>query len=121
MANTYAIRQQAVHTTYQLSPPICSIRTMQKRLSLNKKCLRIFEKSQEKGPLAENDKTERARGLGRKTIQETGKRNQMTALRCQTGGEAENWTSPPPFGGYCTRILDTMFPSEPFQLYLLGK
>ena len=45
----------------------------------------------------------------------------MTALRCQTGGEAENWTSPPPFGGYCTRILDTMFPSEPFQLYLLGK
>ena len=65
-----------------------------------------------KAPLAENDKTERAR-VGRKTTQEIGKRNEMTALRCQTGGEAENLTFPP-FGGYRTRILDTMFPSEPF-------
>ena len=32
-----------------------------------------------------NDKTERARGLGRKTRQEIGKRNQITALRFQTG------------------------------------
>ena len=31
------------------------------------------------------DKTERAKGLGRKTREETGKGNQMTALRFQTG------------------------------------
>jgi len=34
-----------------------------------------------------NDKTERARGLGRKTREEVGKGNQMTALRFQTGSE----------------------------------
>ena len=44
-----------------------------------------MEKSQENGPLLENDKTERARGLGRKTREEIGKGIQMTALRFQTG------------------------------------
>ena len=32
-----------------------------------------------------NDETERARGRGRKTREEIGKGNQMTALRFQTG------------------------------------
>ena len=40
-ANTSAIWQQAVHTTYLLSSPNCSIRAIQKSLTL-KKCLRIF-------------------------------------------------------------------------------
>ena len=35
---------------------------------------------------AEKDKTERVIGLGRKTREEIGKWNQMTALRFQTGG-----------------------------------
>ena len=35
--------------------------------------------------MQKNDKTERARGLGRKTREELGKGNQMTALRFQTG------------------------------------
>ena len=43
-------------------------RAIQKSLSLNETGLRIFwrKKSQENGPLAESDKTERVRGLGRK-------------------------------------------------------
>ena len=51
-----------------------------------KKFLSFLEKSQENGPLQTNIKTERSRGLGRKTREETGKGNQMTALRFQTGG-----------------------------------
>ena len=66
MANTSAIWQQVAHTTYQLSSPSCSTRAIQKSLNLNEKYLSFLEKSQENGPLAENDKTERARGLGRK-------------------------------------------------------
>ena len=67
MANTSAIWQQAGHTTYQLSSPSCSTRTIQKSLPLNGKYLRIFwNKSQENGPFQKNYKTERAKGLGRK-------------------------------------------------------
>ena len=48
----------------------------------------------ERGPLAtiqkqnktKDDKTERVTELGRNTSEEIGKRNQMTALRFQTGG-----------------------------------
>ena len=36
---------------------------------------------------AENDKTERVTGLGRRTREEIAKWNQMTTLRFQTGGE----------------------------------
>ena len=36
--------------------------------------------------LAENSKTERVTGLGRRTREEIAKWNQMTALRFQTGG-----------------------------------
>ena len=39
MANTSAIRQQAAHTTYQLSSPSCSTRAIQKSLTLNEKYL----------------------------------------------------------------------------------
>ena len=69
MANTSAIRQQAAHTTYQLSSPSCSTTAIQKRLTLNES---VFfgefsgKKSQENGPLEKNYKTERARGLDRK-------------------------------------------------------
>ena len=39
-----------------------------------------------KGQQAENDKTERVTGLGRRTREAIAKWNQMTALRFQTGG-----------------------------------
>ena len=44
MANTSAIRQQATHTTYQLSSPSCSTRAIQKSLTLNEKYFRVFWK-----------------------------------------------------------------------------
>ena len=54
--------------------PVCSIRTMHTHTKLVTKNVWEFSgKSQEKGPLAENDKTERARGVGRKTTQEIGR------------------------------------------------
>ena len=43
-----------------------------------------------KGQQAENDKTERLTGLGRRLRQEIAKWNQMTALTFQTGGETSN-------------------------------
>ena len=45
-----------------------------------------------KGQQAENDKTERVTGLGRRTREEIAKWNQMTALRFLTGGRHQ--TSP---------------------------
>ena len=45
-----------------------------------------------KGQQAENDKTERVTGLGRRTREEIAKWNQMTALRFQIGGRHQ--TSP---------------------------
>ena len=45
LANTSAIWQQAVHTTYQVSSPSSSTRAIQKCLTLNAK---IFEFSGEK-------------------------------------------------------------------------
>ena len=45
-----------------------------------------------KGQQAENDKTERVTGLGRRTSEEIAKWNQMTALRFQTEGRHQ--TSP---------------------------
>ena len=55
-----------------------------------------------KGQQAENDKTERVTGLGRRTSEEIAKWNQMTALRFQTGGGdiRHPW---PPFGGQNVR------------------
>ena len=67
MANTSAIWQQAAHATYQLSSPSCSTRPIQKSLTLNEKYLSFLgEKSGEWTISRKNDKTERARGLGRK-------------------------------------------------------
>ena len=111
MANTSAIRQQAAHTTYQLSSPSCLTRAIQKSLTLHEKCCRMFwEKSWENGPLAErwpDRKSKRTRqkkqerrwerglkwqpwdsGLGDwKTREEMGKGTQMTALRLRTWGQ----------------------------------
>ncbi|WP_419652544.1 hypothetical protein, partial [Thiolapillus sp.] len=50
-----------------------------------------------KGQQAENDKTERVTGLGRRTREEIAKWNQMTALRFQTGG-GDIRHPRPPFG-----------------------
>ena len=51
-----------------------------------------------KGQQAENDKTERVTGLGRRKSEEIAKWNQMTALRFQTGG-GDIRHPRPPFGG----------------------
>ena len=44
MANTNAVWQQAVHTTYQLSFPCCSTKALQKSLTPKKNYLRVFQK-----------------------------------------------------------------------------
>ena len=56
-----------------------------------------------KGQQAENDKTERVTGLGRRTREEIAKWNQMTALRFQTGGRHQ--TSPASLRGTHSRHL----------------
>ena len=48
------------------------------------------KKFRKKGQQAENDKTERVTGLGRRTREEIAKWNQMTALRFQTGGKTSD-------------------------------
>ena len=97
---------QAPHTTGGLlSPPSCSTKAIQKRLtfivllySLDEKCLRIFwKKSREwttSSSRKEKEKTERARRLGRKTRVGIEKGNHMTALRFQTGGKGDTEVSP---------------------------
>ena len=99
MANTSAIWQQAAHTTYQLSSPSCSTRDIQKSLILNEKYLRVSgKKCKENGPLAEKWRDRKSkRTRQKKTRQEIGKGNQMTALRFQTGGRHQ--TSPASLGG----------------------
>ena len=114
MANTSAIWQQAAHTTYQPSSPSISTRAIQKKsLTLNEKYLRVFwkKKSGEWTRSRKNDKTERARGVGKKQTREAiGKGNQMTALRFQTGGGHQ--TSPASLRGrialsdYTATMLD---------------
>ena len=56
-----------------------------------------------KGQQAENDKTERVTGLGRRTREEIAKWNQMTALRFQTGGRHQ--TSPASLRGHDNTML----------------
>ena len=69
MADTSAIWQQAVHTIYQLYPT-CTTRPIQKQLTLNNKYLIVFWRKKKKvrrmDHQQKNDKTERARELGRK-------------------------------------------------------
>ena len=55
------------------------------------------KKCRRKGQQAENDKTDRVTGLGRRTREEIAKWNQMTALRFQTGERHQ--TSPASLGG----------------------
>ena len=85
MANSSAIRQQAAHTTYQISSPRCSTRAIQKSLTLNEIYSSFLEKSQENGPLAEKWQDRKSKRTRRKK-QEIGKGSHMTALRFQTGG-----------------------------------
>ena len=59
------------------------------------------KKFRRKGQQAENDKTERVNGLGRRTREEIAKWNQMTALRFQTGGRHQ--TSPASLRGSTTK------------------
>ena len=74
-----------------IPPTNCLLQTAKqepykKSLSLNEKYRRLFwKKFRRKGQQAENDKTERVTGLGRRTREEIAKWNQMTALRFQTG------------------------------------
>ena len=74
--NTSVLRQQAAHTTYQLSSPSYSTRGIEKQQK------RMARKEwQEK-----NGKTERAIELGRKTREDIAKGDQTIALRFQTRG-----------------------------------
>ena len=79
----------AASCTYHLpSSPGCSTRAIRKSLTLNKKTFESFlgEKPGELTTSRKTDKTERARGLRRKTREEIRKGGfQMTALRFQTG------------------------------------
>ena len=86
MANTSAIWQQAAHATYQLSSPSCSTWAIQKSLTLHKKYWKVFwKKSQVNGPLAEKWQDRKSKGTRqKKTREEIGKGNQMTAPRFQT-------------------------------------
>ena len=66
---------------------------------------RIFwKKFRRMDQLAENDKTERVTGLGRKTRKEIVKRTQMTALRFHTGGDNRH-PRPPFVGDYWAGLL----------------
>ena len=59
-----------------------------KRLTLNERYLRIFwNKFRRMDQYQKNDTT--GRGLGRKRREEIGKRNQMTALKFQTGDKTD--------------------------------
>ena len=58
------------------------------------------KKFRKKDQQAEEDKTERITGLGRRIREEIAKWNQMTALRFKTGGDIRH--PRPPFGGHVT-------------------
>ena len=82
MANTSAIWQQAAHTTYHLP-------AAQQELYNNKK-RQIFEfsakKSREWTISRKMSRQKQREDLQKKTREEIGKGNQMTAPRFQTGG-----------------------------------
>ena len=72
--------------------------------------------SQENGPVQktkqnnEEDKTEKATGVGRSTREETVKWNQMTVMRFQTGRGGGHLTTPTPFLG-CGECYEAKQPS----------
>ena len=78
----YQCYMAASYTYYhQLLPPNCSTRAILNSLTLNEKCLRTFwKKVRRMDHQQKNDKTERTRGLGRKTREEIGRGNQLFGL-----------------------------------------
>ena len=85
-ANTSAIWQQAADAAYQTSSPSCSIKARHKILPFNEKGFQNFlEEGRRMDHEQQNDKTERARRLSRRTREEIVKGNQMRALWFQTG------------------------------------
>ena len=84
--------QHAAHTTGQLNSPSCYTGIIQRKM------LEEFSgKSAGEWTSRQKKKTERVIGLGRRTREEIVKRNQMTALGFQTGGDIRH--PRPPFGG----------------------
>ena len=79
----------------------------------------LEKKFRRKGQQAENDKTERVTGLGRRTREEIAKWNQMKALRFQTGGRHQ--TSPASLRGevrggglyVCTKVVKPQTSHKP--------
>ena len=69
----------------------------------------MWKKFRRKGQQAENDKTERVTGLGRRTREEIAKWNQMTALRFKTGRRHQ--TSPASLrGAFSNKTIKTTKP-----------
>ena len=69
-------------TNYIVSAPSCSARAIQKKLISERKAIEIFlGKVRRISCQQTNDMIERTQGLGRRTREETGKGNQMRALR----------------------------------------
>ena len=92
-----------------IPPTNCLLLTVKqepyKKAYLITKNIEVFwKKFRRKGQQAENDKTERVTGLGRRTREEIVKWNQMTALRFQTGGETSDIPGLPS-GASCKKIL----------------
>jgi len=95
MANTSAIWQQAAHTTDQLSSPSRSTRSIQKSLTLNENYLSFLKKKKSGEWTISREITrqkEQEDYTQKKTKEEIGKGNQITALRFKTG---ENHTDIP--------------------------
>ena len=92
MTNTGPVWQTAVHTNNHL---LAAQQEPYEKACLLAKMFRDFLeiKSGEWAVSRKTTKTERARGLGRKTREEIGKGNQMTTLRFQRTGEGHQ-TSP---------------------------
>ena len=89
-----------------------------KKAHLSTKYIEEFflKKFRRLGQQAEKDKTERVTGLGRKTREKIAKRNQMTALRFQTGGRHQ--VSPASLWGFRSPRCDLDIEhSEPIFLH----
>ena len=78
----------------------------------------FLEKFRRKGQQAEDDKTERATGLGRRTREEIAKWNQMTALRFQTGGRHQ--ISPASLRGTQTETYESFIHVNTYRVRLIG-
>ena len=81
--------------TNNLSPSCLTTARQKQQLTLNKliKLKISWKKRLGEWTITENNKTERASGLGRKTREEIGKGNQMTAMIFHTGVRQTSLTS----------------------------